>query len=46
MSREGQSHIGMEMPLSLVEIVYQVVLDSTIDPDLVSSERDEEDFVL
>jgi hypothetical protein len=36
MSCEGQSHIGMEMPLSVVEITYQVVLDSTTDLDHVT----------
>jgi hypothetical protein len=46
MSCEGQSHIGMEMPLSVTEIAYQVVLDSTVDPDPVSSQTDEEDPVL
>jgi hypothetical protein len=37
MSCEIQSHIGMTMPLSMIEIVYQAVLDSTADPNLVSS---------
>jgi hypothetical protein len=46
MSCEGQSHIGMEIPLSVVEIVYQAVLDSTADPDPVSSQIDEENLVL
>jgi hypothetical protein len=46
MSCEGQSHIGMEMSLSVVEIVYQVVLDSNVDPDPVSSQTNEEDLVL
>ena len=32
MSCEGQSHIGMEVPLSVAKIVYQVVLDSAPDP--------------
>jgi hypothetical protein len=35
-SCEGQSHTGMAMPLSTAEIAYQVVLDSSVDPDLVS----------
>jgi hypothetical protein len=43
---EGQSHIGMAMPLSAAEIAYQVVLDSSIDPDPISSQTDEEDHVL
>jgi hypothetical protein len=34
---EGQSHIGMAMPLSATKIVYQVVLDSTANLDPVSS---------
>jgi hypothetical protein len=33
----------MEMPLSAVEIVYQVLLDSIVDPDVISSQMDEED---
>jgi hypothetical protein len=37
MSCEGQSHIRMQMLLSATEIAYQVVLDSTVDPDPVSS---------
>jgi hypothetical protein len=45
-SCEGQSHIGMAMPLLVTEIVYQVVLDSTAKPDPVSSQMDEEDHVL
>jgi hypothetical protein len=36
-SCEGQSHIGMEIPLSAAYIVYQDVLDSSFDPDPVSS---------
>jgi hypothetical protein len=45
-SCEGQLHVGMAMPLSAVEIVYQVVLDSSIDPDPVTSQTNEEDLVL
>jgi hypothetical protein len=45
-SCEGQSHTGMAMPLSTTEIVYQVVLDSSVDPDPVTSQTDEEDPVL
>jgi hypothetical protein len=45
LSCEGQSHAGMAMPLSATEIVYQVVLDSSIDPDLFPSSTDEEDLV-
>ena len=36
-SCEGQLHAGMAMPLSTVEIVYQVVLDSSADTDPVTS---------
>jgi hypothetical protein len=36
----------MAMPLSAAEIVYQVVLDSFTDPDLVTSPTSEEDPVL
>jgi hypothetical protein len=46
MSCEGKSQIGMEIPLSETKIVYQVVLDSSSDPDIVSSQMDEEDDVL
>jgi hypothetical protein len=35
----------MAMPLSIAEIVYQVVLDSSVDPDLVPLPTDEEDLV-
>jgi hypothetical protein len=45
-SCEGQSHAGMAMPLSATEIAYQVVLDSFIDPDHVTSPTDKEDLVL
>jgi hypothetical protein len=36
----------MAMPLSVVEITYQVVLDSSTDLDPVTSPTDEEDLVL
>jgi hypothetical protein len=36
----------MEMPLSVEEIVYQVVLDPYVDLDPVSSQMDEEDIFL
>jgi hypothetical protein len=45
-SCEGQSHDGMAMPPSTVEIACQVVLDSSIDPDPITSPTDEEDLVL
>jgi hypothetical protein len=34
------------MALSIVEIAYQVVLDSSTDPDPITSPTDEEDSVL
>jgi hypothetical protein len=43
---EGQSHAGMAMPLSTVEIVYQAILDSSVDPDPTTSQTDEEDPIL
>jgi hypothetical protein len=43
---EGQSYAGMAMPQSTTEIVYQVVIDSSADPDPVTSPMDEEDLVL
>jgi hypothetical protein len=46
MSCEGQSHTGMEMPLSVTKIAYRDVLDSIVDPDLVSSQMDEEHPVI
>jgi hypothetical protein len=46
MSCEGQSHVGMAMPLSTTEIAYQVVLDSFTDPNPITSQTDEEDLVL
>jgi hypothetical protein len=45
LSWEGHSHAGMAMSLSTTEIVYQAVLDSSTDPDLVPSPTDEEDLV-
>jgi hypothetical protein len=45
-SCEGQSHDGMTMPLSAVEIAYQDVFDSSTDPDPITSQMDEEDPVL
>jgi hypothetical protein len=35
----------MAMSLSTTEIVYQVVLESSVDPDLVPSATDEEDLM-
>jgi hypothetical protein len=45
-SCEGQLHNGMAMPLSTTKITYQAVLDSSADPDLVTSPTDEEYPVL
>jgi hypothetical protein len=36
----------MAMPLSKVEITYQALLDSSVDPDPVTSQTDEEDIIL
>jgi hypothetical protein len=36
----------MAMPLLVVEIVYQVILDSSGNPDPITSPIDEEDLVL
>jgi hypothetical protein len=36
----------MDMPLSVAEIAYQVVLESSVDPDPVTSPMDEEDPIL
>jgi hypothetical protein len=41
-----QSHAVMAMPLSAVEIAYQVVLDSSPDLDPITSPTDDEDPVL
>jgi hypothetical protein len=46
MSGEGQSHIGWKCHCQQTEVVYQVVLNTTADPDPVSSQMDEEDHVL
>jgi hypothetical protein len=36
----------MAMPLSVIEIVYHVVLDSFLDIDPITSQTDEEDLVI
>jgi hypothetical protein len=46
MSYGCHSHIGMEMPLSVAEIVYQSILDAIVDPDPFSLQTDEDDIVL
>jgi hypothetical protein len=46
LSSEVQFHAGMAMPLSTTEIVYQVVLESSVDPDPITSQTNEEDHVL
>jgi hypothetical protein len=43
---EGQSHIGMEIPLSTVEVVYQSIFEAIADPDPSSSWNDEVDPIL
>jgi hypothetical protein len=45
-SIEGQSHDGMAMPLSAIEIAYQAILDSSVDPDHVPLQTVEEDPTL
>jgi hypothetical protein len=45
-SCEGHLHAIMAMPLSATNIVYQVVLDSFVDRNLVSSPTDEEDPII
>jgi hypothetical protein len=45
LSSEGQSHGGMDMPLLGAKIAYQVVLESSADPDHVPLPTDEEDLV-
>jgi hypothetical protein len=42
---EVHLHVGMAMPLSTMDIVYQVILDSFADLDLVTSLTDEEDII-
>jgi hypothetical protein len=37
MSYEVHSHIGMEMPLSAVEVVYQAIVEVVVDLDPSSS---------
>jgi hypothetical protein len=46
MSCEGQSHIGMEMPLSVAEVAYQDMLNTIVDLDPISSQKDDEDLIL
>jgi hypothetical protein len=36
-SSEGQLHASMVMPLSVADISYQVVLDSSADPNFITS---------
>jgi len=45
-SCEGQSHNGMDVPLLVAEIAYRLVLDSFVNPDLVSLQTDEDDLIL
>jgi hypothetical protein len=46
MSCKGQSHIGMEIPLSLTEVPYQDILNTIVDPDPFSLQMDEEYLIL
>jgi hypothetical protein len=46
MSFEGQSHIGMEIPLSVVGRTYQAIVESFVDSDPISLQTDKEDHVL
>jgi hypothetical protein len=43
---EGELHAGMAMPLLVAKIAYQVVLDSSADPDPITLQMDEKDLVL
>jgi hypothetical protein len=45
LSCEGHLQAGMSMSLSAIKIVYQDVIDSSTDPDLVPSPMDEEDIM-
>jgi hypothetical protein len=42
---EGQSHASMAIPLLTTEIAYQVILDSSVYPNLITSQTDEEDLI-
>jgi hypothetical protein len=46
MSFEGQSHIGMAIPVSVIEVAYQVVLNTTDDLDHCPMWIDKDDLVL
>jgi hypothetical protein len=46
MSCESKSHYGMAIPLSIVDIAYQVVLESSVDLDPFTSQTNEEDPIL
>jgi hypothetical protein len=45
-SIEVPLHVGMAMPLLVVKIAYQAILDSYVNPDPVTSQMDEENPVL
>jgi hypothetical protein len=45
-SCEGWSHARIPMPLSTTEITYQVILDSSVDLNPITSQKDEEDLFL
>jgi hypothetical protein len=46
MSCEVQSHIGMKMPLSAIEVAYRVVLNTTANLDRFPLQIDKDDLVL
>jgi hypothetical protein len=46
LSCEGHLHVEMAMPLSAAKIVYQFVLDSSVDLESITSLTDKEDPVL
>jgi hypothetical protein len=45
-SCEGQSHACMAMPLSVAEIEYQAIIESSVNPDPITSPTDKEDPIL
>jgi hypothetical protein len=44
-SCKGQLHAIMDLPLLAIDIAYQVVLDSSIDPNPITSQMDGEDLI-
>jgi hypothetical protein len=45
-SCEGHSNAGMDMPLSVANIAYQLFLYSSVNPDPITSQTDKEDLVI